>query len=260
MKRITILSLIVLAPITAGCNINFIISGEPGSGVSGTENREIGEFKKVSFAGSGKINIKCGKKPSLEITTDDNLLELIETDVENGTLTISPIENIKPTIGPNFELTTEQIDGVSLAGSGDITIRDASGETLKLSVAGSGNFKVDGVVENVELEIAGSGDADLSELVAKNVSISIAGSGGATVNAINQLDVSVAGSGDVSYIGSPSIKKSIMGSGSVRKMKGREGETKAEADDDTSVSPSIEDKEDAATDDDDLSSDDDEDD
>ncbi len=51
-----------------------------------------------------------------------------------------------------------------------------------------------------------------------------------------------------------------MGSGSVRKINGRESKTKAEADDETSVSGPFEDKQDSASDDDDLSSDDDEDD
>src|SRR4051794_937172 len=44
-----------------------------GSGVSKTEQRDVGEFQKIHVNGSSNVNIVIGDKQSVSVTTDDNL-------------------------------------------------------------------------------------------------------------------------------------------------------------------------------------------
>jgi hypothetical protein len=68
------------------------------------------------------------------------------------------------------------------------------------------------------VSVAGSGDAWLRELEAEDVKVSVAGSGDARVNARQRLRVAVAGSGDVRYTGPASnVTTVVTGSGTVRR-------------------------------------------
>ena len=239
-KYLTAFSLITILPFSLGCDISLLFDpGIPGSGVSETEDRDVEEFKEIEFAGSGKLNIQCGQEPALSVTTDDNLLEYIETEVDGDALEIHPTERIAPEIRPVFDIKTCELTSIELAGSGDIEVLDFDGDELDLEVAGSGKFKIVGVCESLELAIAGSGNADLSDLVCKNVKIEIAGSGSAYVHAIESLKVDVAGSGNVKYIGDPKVSKSIFGSGSVRQVSST---AEAEADSTDTIEVSTSDK------------------
>lgn len=107
----------------------------------------------------------------------------------------------------------------SVAGSGNINLDFKSIERVGISIAGSGNVILKGKTDALGISIAGSGDAICKDLVAEDVKVSIAGSGNAKVNASNSLKVSVVGSGDVYYTGSvTNISKSIAGSGKVIKL------------------------------------------
>ncbi len=215
--------------------------GVPGSGVSMLESRDVDAFDRISMAGSGDLTIQCGQDHSLEFTTDDNLIELIETVVDDGHLKIRPLESIAPTIRPEYVITTDELSQVSISGSADVTIAEYQGHELRLKIAGAGSFKVVGECEKVKLEIAGSGDADLRELVAKDVSISIAGSGEAKVHALENLTVKIAGSGDIGYIGDPKIRKSIAGAGNISQIV-RAAPAAAEGDEDDHLIPATEDE------------------
>ncbi len=216
MNGRTFAGLTMILITTVGCN--FVFNSIAGSGISATENRQITSFGRLSMAGHGDINIQCGQPHSLALTTDDNLIDLIETEVKNGELRIEATESIAPRIGPKFDITTEELSGISIAGSADVAVVDFAGDELALHVAGSGSFHVVGSAETVRLEIAGSGDADLTGLVAQRVDIKITGSGDARVHATEKLTVSIAGSGDIAYIGDPTIEQSIAGAGSVQRI------------------------------------------
>jgi hypothetical protein len=57
-------------------------------------------FDEVKRAGFGTVNVVAGYQQSLQVTTDDNLLPWVETEVENGIL------KIDTTILLKFRLST----------------------------------------------------------------------------------------------------------------------------------------------------------
>jgi hypothetical protein len=240
MKTVLLLNASVLLMLTTGCNLVHLVKGELGSGVSATEEREVGEFDKLDFSGAANIIIACGQSPSLTVTTDDNLLPFIETRVVDGTLKVSITKRINPRVTPTYQITTGNISHVEMAGSGNITVTDIEGKEFHFDLAGSGKLNASGVVERVDIDIAGSGSVDLQQLVARNVSVEIAGSGKGTVHATETLDVEIAGSGNIEYVGSPEIRKEIAGSGRVRQVQSEmkaEAEVAAENNDSGDLSP-----------------------
>ena len=211
-----------------------------GSGNIKTETRNVSGFTGISLSLPANVEIIQGGSEGIVIETDDNVLPLIETVVDNGSLKIRFKERNMSVNTKTFNITinVKTIDNLSVAGSGDVRaaklqvaklktsiagsgnvhITSLDADTLTLSIAGSGDFSAGGKASVVEGKVAGSGNMKIGALAANSVKLSIAGSGDATVWAKDTLTVSVAGSGDVTYYGDARVSQSVAGSGSVKRL------------------------------------------
>ena len=104
---------------------------------------------------------------------------------------------------------------LAIAGSGDATINNVSGKMLDGKIAGSGDVTFIGAVDSADFAVLGSGNIDAAKLVAATAKVSIAGSGDVRVNATKTADANIAGSGDVTVTGGAKCSKSVVGSGTV---------------------------------------------
>lgn len=212
-----------------------------GSGTPKTESRNVSGFTGVGVSIPAKVTVIQGDKEGVTLEGDDNIVAVIETEVERGSLKLRFNErgmNVKTKTPLKVTVHAKTVDHLSvagsgdilsdaikadtfkasIAGSGDINLKSLTAETAKVSISGSGNFSAGGKAANVEVSIAGSGDVKAGMLESDKVKISIAGSGDAVVWAKQNLKMSVAGSGDVKYYGNPEVNKSIAGSGSSKKL------------------------------------------
>ena len=78
-------------------NFSIDFSDEKGSGKIATERRDLKGFKGVEVGGVFQVEITAGKDFEVEVETDDNLLALIETEVDDGVLEIGSKGRISPT-------------------------------------------------------------------------------------------------------------------------------------------------------------------
>ncbi|MFC0131948.1 DUF2807 domain-containing protein [Massilia eurypsychrophila] len=214
-----------------------------GSGQVKTEARALGHFNGVALALPGSVELRIGNTESITVETDDNLLPLIDTVVENGTLKIRAARR-----NVNFDtrrmkfvvqakgVETLAVDGsgsinadalrgskvtVAIGGSGSINVKSIDSESLSVNIGGSGDLKVHGgAAKRLSVAIAGSGDVDMGRLQSTDASVNIAGSGDATIAVRDQLKVIIAGSGDVNYYGDPRVSTTVGGSGSAIKLAG----------------------------------------
>jgi hypothetical protein len=213
-----------------------------GSGVARTESREVSGFHSISVGIDAKVELRQGAAEGVTITGDDNIVPLVETVVENGSLKIrwggdrnystrykalaivvklKSIDGIR--LGGSGSIHAERLKTGTLkaavAGSGDIVLDALDADSLEGSIAGSGTLKAAGRADALEFTLAGSGDLVAPKLETRRVSISVQGSADAVVWATETLTVTVAGSGDVTYYGKPQVTKTVAGSGSVRRAR-----------------------------------------
>jgi hypothetical protein len=216
-----------------------------GKHVSGNGNRTAEQRNSSGFTGvetHGDIDIVVASGDfNVKIDAEKNLLQYIETSVENGRLVVrfrngvslwdhgeatvyvtAPDLNVFEIHGSgNIRSEGKMVDKnnihVLISGSGDIDLELDSPDIIT-ETQGSGNIVLKGVAKNIDSKISGSGDVQMAELKAENVKIAVRGSGDAEVFASELLDVELSGSGEVHYKGSPKINTSIHGSGSVSKM------------------------------------------
>lgn len=192
-------------------------SGKRGSGVSATQTRNLAEFHAIRIEGSCDVEATVGGEQSVLVSADDNLIDDLTTEVENGVLVISTRSgsNLSFRVGPKAVVSVRNLDALSIEGSGDARVSGVSSSGFQAKIEGSGDMRVSGNASKLTLSIEGSGDADLSGLECQDASVSIEGSGDARVHCTGSLSAAVSGSGDISYLGTPHTSISISGSGDV---------------------------------------------
>ncbi len=209
-----------------------------GNGEMVTDTRSTDSYDEIKLVGSMNVRLVAGNEGNIKVEAESNLQEYIVTEVNNGTLKISTEDgyNLSPKKEILITVPFEELDNISVTGSGDIWTQDViKGDALQLQVTGSGDMKLELAVKNVEGKITGSGDVKLKgssqnfecmvtgsgdfdayELTAENVEARVSGSGDIMVYASNSLKASVSGSGDIVYKGNPEKEDfNTHGSGSI---------------------------------------------
>jgi len=196
---ILVFVLTLSAPATAGWR--FDDNSVKGSGDMVTEERQLDSFSAVELQGSPDVYITVGGEQKVEITADDNLIDLILTRVKRDELVIYNKTSYSTRKGIKVKITVPKLEQVNIEGSGDMYITGVDGTEFSINIDGSGDIEVAGKVEDVEIEINGSGDVDASELIAQFADVEINGSGDVTVYADEDIRTSINGSGDVDVLG-----------------------------------------------------------
>ncbi len=213
-----------------------------GSGPIVTETRGLSGFTEIKSEISADIFITPENKYEVVIEGQQNIIDVIETVLNNGVLTIRVRNNtiIKPDEKIKVHISSPDIRSLSISGSGNMhVIEPLSTSDLRLKISGSGNihiqslsaYSVDanisgsgainiqgGTVARENLDIGGSGSINLLGLESANSSVKIAGSGDAHVFVKESLKVRISGSGSVYYKGEPAIDVQITGSGKLKKV------------------------------------------
>ena len=104
----------------------------------------------------------------------------------------------------------------------DVNVYITSPDLTHVSMAGSGEFDAEGMVDtdNLTLELAGSGEIDFKQLVCDNLNIQVAGSGDVDVESVdvNKADMQIAGSGDIKvhFVRADFVSAQVAGSGDIK--------------------------------------------
>jgi hypothetical protein len=205
--------------LSIGC-LNFLDQKE-GSGNVISEERTIEqEFTGVSLVGSPDLNVTVdpeAAEPKVVVTTDDNLLIDVTTEVHEGVLVIKPEGNLAPTKGFRVDVTVKSLASAMLTGSGDVVIDGIAGDAFTAHITGSGDMQLRGACTAATYSVTGSGDIQAEALEAKQARASVTGSGDVALTASESVDAKINGSGDISVSGSPAkVSRSVTGSGGVR--------------------------------------------
>lgn len=193
------------------------------TGVQSSRDFDLSGFNHVELTTPDNVEIVQGSAFSIRAVGDSVRLEELELRVERGELRIGyrddhnrnwRRQHRRPL---NISITMPVLNGVAIAGSGDMSVGRFAVQAFDASIAGSGDIVIESLqTDRAELEIAGSGDIRIAGTSA-DIEIEIAGSG--DINAANfraqRLDVDIAGSGDVDAYVTERVHASIVGSGHV---------------------------------------------
>ena len=195
--------------------------GVNGNGRITTENRPIGNFTKLEADGAFELTWTSAATPALSVTTDDNLLEYIRTQLSGDTLRVEWIKPLRGTRGIKINIATSALSHVQLNGAVRLVASNLSGPEFYLEANGATRVALNGTVNAVSAELNGASRLDADSLVTRAMELSISGAGRAEVNATEVLKVDISGAGKVTYTGEPkTIQKDISGAGSIKRRDG----------------------------------------
>jgi len=211
-----------------------------GKGDVVTETRNITGFTGIGLAVESQLRFIPDTIFRVELTAQENVLNVVETFVEGGVLVIKLEHNT--VLGKHEEIQVlvhaPGINLLDISGSGNITqTGNWISPSIRTSISGSGNLVL-GYLEAEEfsiyisgsgsvsaaggsagtgtLNISGSGGIDVLGVTADTVYANISGSGSMQLTAGKLLDATISGSGNILYDGNPVVTTHISGSGTVR--------------------------------------------
>ena len=231
---------VVVVLLTAGIFIFPSCEKVVGEGPLVTQTRSVANFSGVSSEMSGKVNFAIAPEYKVEITAQQNILDVLNTNVVNGVLHIDFKDNVRVRQHEDLliNITAPYADYFRLSGSGNMNVQgDITANNLKVILSGSGDIAVQSAVvaDKIDAEMSGSGNIFIANGSAMNEDVDISGSGKVEMPGVNaesavthtsgsgdvklavskNLDAHISGSGSVYYHGNPIISTHISGSGRV---------------------------------------------
>jgi hypothetical protein len=237
LVRIIITSILGILMLSCNFSVNFG-EGIDGNGNVVNEDRNISnDFSSIKVSHGLDLYITQSNDVSLSIEADENLHDLIITDVENSVLRIYATENIRRASSKKIILNIEDLSAIkATSGSNvnvtntievdDLEINTTSGANLNLdintqklncqSTSGS-NVRLSGKTDYLTAKATSGSHIKALNLMTNNSNVKATSGADISVNTSKELTARATSGGDIRYSGNPEIvNKSDSSAGSVR--------------------------------------------
>ena len=206
-----------------------------GSGKLITETRPVSGVSRVELMIDANLEIQQGSQESLQVTTDDNILSVLQTNVVGGKLNIryQPTVNVRGIYQPKLVLTVKDLSSLRLSSSGtvnvgplttgnfdlnltsscNVNIQGIQADKITTNITSSGNITIQGSANSLVLHVTSSGNFRAEDLKVQEANVTLSSSGNVTLWVVESLDAELSSSGNVAYYGSPTIHQNISSSG-----------------------------------------------
>lgn len=239
MKNFIKLSLVLFLLIgTTSC----MFDGVKGDGYVVSKSRKISDdFVRINASRGLDVYITKSKKISLEVEADENLHELIETQVKNGTLYITASKNIYSASAKKIHLSVNHINAIQVnsgaevysentfstdklvinASSGAHARMDLKVDELTCESSSGSEIRVTGETNFLNASSSSGSDIDAYELKAKNCKAEASSGSDIHVHVTESFEGSASSGADIQYKGSPEeVNKNDNSGGKVRRVNG----------------------------------------
>ncbi|PKA83835.1 putative autotransporter adhesin-like protein [Ulvibacter sp. MAR_2010_11] len=240
MKSINITIALITLLVLSSCNFNLQLGQVDGNGHVTTEERPLnGPFHEVKGSAGLDVYLSEGAEEKVVVEADENLMEIIETEIHNGRLTITTTESIGRSKAKKVHVTYVSLDKI-LASSGSDVIANSvvksevlsldasSGADLEVEIfakeayvetSSGADIKVSGKASSLFADASSGSDLNAKNLMVLNCNADASSGADITVNVKESLKADASSGGDVNYYGNPSaVTNNGSKSGSVRKM------------------------------------------
>lgn len=236
LARITIG--IILALLASSCMLDMNWgSGKKGNGVVVEETRSItGDFTAVSASEGLDVYVTQGADYDIRVEADENVIDLIGTDIRDGKLKIHAIENIGRAT-KNVYVTLPEVTALSASSGSDLETRGtietanirldaSSGADLKAAVvadeveadcSSGADIRISGQANLLYADASSGSDIKAGDLQAKVCHANASSGADIRVYATESLTADASSGADIHYSGEASVQTKKSASGSVHK-------------------------------------------
>lgn len=236
LARFTIAIILALLSTSCMLDVNWG-SGVRGNGVVEEESREItDDFTAVTASEGIDVYVTQGSGYDIRVEADENVIELIGTDIKDGKLRVHAIENIGRATKKVY-VTLPEVTSLSSSSGADLVVRGVlEADKIRLDSSSGADLQAEIVADEIEADCSSGADIRLSgranllyadassgsDIKASDLEVKVChadASSGADikVQVSESLTADASSGGDISYSGNPDVKSNKSVSGSVHK-------------------------------------------
>lgn len=231
-----ILSILFIAIIFSSCNVN-MFNRINGNGNVLSENRSAkAAFTKIKVSTGLDLYITQGSSNKITVEADENLLDLIITEIKDGVLVIYSEKNIWKAKAKKVYVTIENLEKLTATSGADVYAKETiNAENIEISATSGADIRIALNATSVEtnctsgsdIEISGRSENHISkatsgasidgyDLQSKNVIVKATSGADINVYASESIDAKATSGGDIDYKGNPkTVNKKSSSGGSI---------------------------------------------
>jgi len=207
-----------------------VVSLSSTAALARAEERNVPDFNAVNVASGIRATVEIGPRRPVRVEAEDDVLDLVETRVEDGALHIGFKPHSRWKGESRVTVTIQTPDLRAIGASGGAIVRatftradesaiEASGgsDTARLSVHGSGGAQLDvqGRADSLDLQISGGTRLHGRDLSVKDVDLQASGGSEGDLRANGRIRGSLSGGSDLHVRGGAKAKVATSGGSSV---------------------------------------------
>jgi len=196
-------------------NVSFN-NGVEGSGHVTTLRFDVSDFNSVEVGGVFQVEIVAQKDFGVQVQADENLLQYIKVEVEDGILKIESDKNLKSKSPIRIRISAPNIERLEASGVSRVTVADLKNASLDVDTSGASKIVIAGETETLNVHVSGASNVDAENLKAVNGFVEANGASHVSVNVADTLKADASGASRVIYTGNPiSVQKDISGASGI---------------------------------------------
>ena len=215
-------------------NIGDFSSGVKGNGIVKTDTRSVNEeFTAISASEGLEVYVTQADNFSISVEADENVIDLIGTDISNNMLKIHAIKNIGnatkkvyvslPKISELKSSSGSQLTAENTINSSRLTIDSSSGsivtvevnaDNLDIDASSGANIRINGTSGNTTIDASSGANLSAKELTTKFCDAEASSGANVSIFVSESLSADASSGGNISYSGKAKLntKKSVSGS------------------------------------------------
>jgi len=237
MKTLTkVTAILVLLITTSSCFMEGI-TGIRGNGNVVSEDREISsDFDAIKVQQGINLYLTQGNSTELNVEADENILDLLLTEVKNGELKVYFEKNVYRAKERNVYLTTKEISKIRTSSGASVKsentlqsttldLDSSSGSSIKIHVnatevtsecSSGADIDIFGKAETFSAKASSGSSIDADKLEAIDVYARVSSGASIDVNVTGNLTAKASSGGDIDFEGNPAhVNKDTSSGGSV---------------------------------------------
>jgi hypothetical protein len=231
-----VLTLLFIATLFSSCAID-MLNRVSGNRNVVTENRSIKEdFTRVRVSTGIDLHISQGSKNKIVVEADENLQEIIITEVDNGVLKIYSEKNIWRAKSRKVYVTIKTLEAIAATSGADVYAEETlkvnnlktsatsgaginisvDANTIETSATSGADIEISGIANNHISKATSGASIDAYQLRSKNVTARVTSGADINVFASESIDAKATSGGDIDFKGSPKqVDKKSSSGGSI---------------------------------------------
>ena len=231
-----ILTLLFVATLFSSCSVDMFNRVNGNRNVV-TEDRSTKEdFTKIKVSTGLDLYISQGSKNQITVEADENLQDIILTEVNDGILIIYSKKNIWKAKARKVYVTIKNLEAIIATSGSDVYTNEAlevnnlnisatsgadihvsvDADTIETKATSGSNIEVSGASNNHISKATSGASIDAYQLRSKNVTVKVTSGANINVYASESIDAKATSGGDIDFKGSPKkVNKKTSSGGSV---------------------------------------------